>query len=280
MSILSKTHTGRRIKQLIFNGFCLLSLGISLIALLAILWSLLQHGLPSLSLKTLLNNTPPPGQTGGLANALIGSLIMVGIAMLIAAPVGILIATFLVDFSGKRRLAKIVRFINDMLLSAPSIVLGLFVYILIVEPMKHFSGLAGAIALALIALPMIVRSTEDVLYLVSPMLKEAAIAMGIARWRIIIKIVYRVAIQGLITACLLAMARIAGETAPLLFTALNNQFMQTNPFKPLASLPVVIFQYAMSPYPHWQQLAWSGALLITIVILGLNLCARFMAKGR
>ena len=274
-----RTSPKRRIKQYCFNAFCIIACALSLLGLLSILWSLIAHGLPAIHLDTITQNTPPPGQAGGLLNAIIGTCIMTGLAILIAAPFGIGIATFLVDYSGKNRLAKSVRFVNDVLLSAPSIVIGLFVYVLIVEPMGHFSGLAGAIALAMIALPMIVRATEDVLYLVSPLLKEAAIAMGIARWRVIFKIAYRVAIHGIITAVLLAVARIAGETAPLLFTALNNQFGSSNLLKPMASLPVVIYQYAMSPYSTWQHLAWAGAILITAVILLLNLFARTIAKG-
>ena len=204
---------------------------------------------------------------------------MTFIAILIAAPLGILIATFMVEFCGRKRFAKVVRFVNDILLSAPSIVIGLFVYALLVVPMKHFSGLAGAVALAIVALPMIVRASEDVLYLVSPLLRESAVALGLSRWRVTLSIIYRSCKSGLITAVLLALARVFGETAPLLFTALNNQF-SSGFMKPLANLPVVIFQFAMSPYHNWQQLAWSGALLVSLFVLVVNLLARFIVKDR
>ena len=274
-----KIHPRRKFKLLGFYGYCILTACASLLGLGSILWTLLSHGLPALHWRVFTATMPPPGQPGGLRNALFGSLIMTGLAMLIATPIGILIATFLVDFSGKKRLANIVRFINDILLSAPSIVVGLFVYVLIVKPLGHFSSLAGAIALALIALPMIVRSTEDVLYLVSPWLKEAAVAMGIARWRVSVKIVYRVAVSGIITGSLLALARIAGATAPLLFTALNNQFSSLNLLQPMANLPVTIFRYAMSPYSGWRNLAWAGAVIITLTVLSLNLLARSLIAG-
>ncbi len=252
----------------------------SLFVLLAILWTLLERGFFGLHWQIFVEPTPAPGATGGLSNAIIGSVLMTGLGIVIAAPMGVLIATYLVEFGSKTRLSSMVRFVNDVLLSGPSIIAGLFVYALMVKTLGHFSGLAGAVSLAIIALPMVVRTTEDVLYLVSPMLKEAAIALGIPRWRVTILIVYRAAKSGIITAVLLAMARIAGETAPLLFTALNNQFSSVNLLKPMANLPVVIFQYAMSPYTSWQSLAWAGALLITAVILIVNLVARGLLQQK
>lgn len=247
---------------------------------MAILWSLLYRGVGGLNLQLFMQATPAPNAPGGLSNAILGSIIMTGLGILIAAPMGVLIATFLVEFGSKTRFSSIVRFVNDVLLSGPSIIAGLFIYALMVKTLGHFSGLAGAISLAIIALPMVVRTTEDILYLVSPMLKESAVALGIPRWRVTISIIYRSAISGIITAILLATARVAGETAPLLFTALNNQFSSLNLMQPLANLPVVIFQYAMSPYTSWQNLAWAGALLITIVILIINLVARAFMRNK
>jgi phosphate transport system permease protein len=261
----------RKVKLWCFYGFCSVAVAVSLCGLVSILWTLLSHSVTTLNWATFSQNMPPPGQSGGLRNAIIGSALMTGMGIVMAAPVGVLIATFLVDSGGKNKFSNSVRFINDVLLSAPSIVVGLFVY---------FSGLAGAIALAIIALPMIVRSTEDVLYLVSPFLKEAAASMGVPRWRTMVKIIYKVALNGIITGSILACARIAGETAPLLFTALNNQFGSMNMLRPMANLPVVIFQYAMSPYKDWQHLAWAGALIITVSILMLNLFARYLAKEK
>jgi len=272
-----KISKKRYIKQYIFNIFCITSCLMGSFGLFSILFSLIQNGIPAINKNIFIKNTPPPGMEGGLSNAIIGSICMTVFAMLIAMPLGIFIATYLVDYS-RSRFSKILRFINDMLLSSPSIVIGLFVYISVVRTTGHFSGFAGSIALSIIALPMIVRSTEDVLYLVSPMLKESALSMGIKNWIVTIRIVYKVVIQGIITACLLALSRIAGETAPLLFTALNNQFDNQNFFKPMASLPVVIFQYAMSPYQNWRSLAWSGALIITMAVLFLNVLARMFAK--
>jgi phosphate transport system permease protein len=270
----------KRWRNKLFTLLCYASALFGLFILACILWSLLDEGFGAVNLQVFTQSTPPPGQAGGLLNAIYGSFVMTGIAMLIAAPLGILIATFMVEFNGRRRMASVVRFVNDIMLSAPSIVIGLFVYALMVSTLGHFSALAGAVALAVIALPMVVRTTEDVLYLISPQLREAAVALGVSRWRVTILIVYRAAISGIITAVLLAMARIAGETAPLLFTALNNQFFSADMMKPMANLPVVIFQYAMSPYEGWRHLAWVGALLITLTILILNLIARAIAKRK
>lgn len=236
MPLLQHTSLWRRFKNRLFSVFCMFTTAIALICFISILFVLLEKGLMHWHLAMFTQNTPAPlAATGGLKNAIIGSVLITGLGIIIAAPLGILIATFLVDFGSKGRTAQIVRFVNDVLLSTPSIIIGLFAYSLCVLPMRHFSGLAGAIALAMIALPMIVRSSEDVLYLVSPMLKEAAVATGTARWYVTVKIVYRVARDGLITGVLLALARIAGETAPLLFTALDNTFTSTNLLKPMAS---------------------------------------------
>ena len=271
----------RRTKNRIFTIFCYIASIISITILAFIFGELISRGIGHLNLQLLTENTPVVGETGGLRDAIVGSVIITGIGIIIAIPIGILIATFLAEYNRKSSLAKIVRFINDILLSAPSIIIGLFIYSIIVKTTGSFSGLAGSVALAIIAIPMITRTTEDVLYLVSPMLKEAAVALGIPRWRVTVIIVYRAARNGIITAVLLALARIAGETAPLLFTALNNQFANMNPLQPMASLPVIIYRFAMSPYANWQQLAWAGALLITLVILGINLFVRnFLNRKR
>ena len=273
-------YNSRRIKNKLFTIYCGLMAVFSVSILFVILYSLCARGLQHFNLKLFTEITPTPGSDGGLKNAILGSLIIDGLAILLATPIGILIATYLVEYSNKTRLGKIVRFCNDILLSVPSIITGLFIYAILVATLKHFSALAGVISLMIIAVPMVVRSTEDVLYLVSPLLRESAIALGIPRWRVTIYIVYRAALQGMITASLLALARISGETAPLLFTALSNNFASYNLMKPIANLPVIIFQYAMSPYAYWQQLAWSGALLITAFVLIINLSARFIARRK
>jgi phosphate transport system permease protein len=224
--------------------------------------------------------TPPPGSSGGLLNAIAGSLIMTLIATLVGTPTGILAGTFLAEYAHDSRLGEVVRFINDILLSAPSIIIGLFVYEVMVVHMGHFSAWAGAMALAIIMIPVVVRTTEDMLLLVPDPLREAASALGLPRAIVIGKVAYRAARAGLITGVLLAIARISGETAPLLFTALNNQFFSTNLNAPMASLPVVIFQFALSPYKEWQQLAWTGALLITLAVLVLSIAARVLQMGR
>lgn len=274
----------RSFKNFLFTAFCYLTSFFSILVLAAILWTLLRRGMHGMNLQLFTDAMPTPGQIAttpnGLRDAILGSLIITGIGMLLATPIGILIATYLVEYGSKSKLSVYVRFVNDLLLSAPSILLGLFVYAFMVKPVGTFSGIAGALSLAFIAIPMIVRTTEDVLYLVSPMLKESAIALGIPRWRVTVKIAYRTAMSGMITAILLALARIAGETAPLLFTALNNQFPNLNPLQPMANLPVTIFQFAMSPYHNWQHLAWAGALLITLVILLINLIARVFLRDK
>jgi len=222
--------------------------------------------------------TPPPGGTGGLANGIVGSLVLTITGVLIGAPTGVLAGTYLSEFSRKSKIAPVIRFVNDILLSAPSIIIGVFVYEIVVVPMGHFSGWAGALALAMIALPVIVRTTEDMLRLVPDNMREAAAALGAPRWKVTTAIIYRAARSGILTGVLLAVARISGETAPLLFTALNNQFWSSSLNQPMANLPVVIFQFAMSPYDDWQHLAWAGALLITLAVLGLNIVARIILK--
>ena len=220
--------------------------------------------------------TPPPDSAGGLLNAIFGSVVSTLIATLIGTPTGILAGTFLAEYSRGSRFGEVVRFINDILLSAPSIIVGLFVYELLVVPMGHFSAWAGAVALAIIVIPVVVRTTEDMLNLVPNALREAAAALGSPKWKVIVMVSYRAAIQGMVTGVMLAVARIAGETAPLLFTALNNQFWSTNLNAPMASLPAVIFQFAMSPYEDWHRLAWAGALLITLAVLSLSIIARVL----
>jgi phosphate transport system permease protein len=245
--------------------------------LVAILWTLLYNGLTSIDLALFTEMTPPPGSAGGLLNAIFGSVVMTVISTVIGAPIGMLAGTYLAEYGKTGPLAEIVRFINDILLSAPSIVVGLFVYEVMVFRMGHFSAWAGIVALAIIGIPVVVRTTEDMLNLVPNGLREAAAALGSPRWKVITLIAYRAARNGIITAILLAVARVSGETAPLLFTALNNQFWSTDMNAPMASLPVTIFQFALSPYEDWQQLAWGGALLITVTILILNIIARSLA---
>ena len=244
-----------------------------------ILWTTLSYGVSAIDWNLFTQNTPAPGNVGGLANAIVGSLIMVGLATLIGTPVGILAGTWLAEYGRKKAIASIIRFINDILLSAPSIIMGLFVYELVVVTTRHFSGLAGALALAIILLPVVIRTTEEMLRLVPNTLREAALALGAPRWKVITLIAYRAALSGVLTGVLLGVARIAGETAPLLFTALNNQFWSTDIDKPMANLPVVIFQFAMSPYDEWHALAWAGALLITVSVLALSIVARTLLRN-
>jgi len=257
-------------------GATLLGLG----WLVVILGELFWQGFSGLSLAVFTEMTPPPGADGGLLNPIIGSLIMTILAVAIGTPVGMLAGTYLAEYGRHDRLTTIVRFINDILLSAPSIVVGLFIYEVMVAPMGHFSGLAGAVALAVIVIPVVVRTTEDMLMLVPDQLREAAASIGMPRAFIIMRVCYRAAKAGMITGVLLAIARISGETAPLLFTALNNQFWSTNLNAPMASLPTVIFQFALSPYKDWQKLAWTGALIITLTVLALSIVARALSAQR
>jgi len=249
-----------------------------LIVLFLILGALLWNGIPALQTTLFTEMTPPPGSKGGLLNPIFGSIVITGAATLLGTPIGILTGTFLAEFGRGTVVAPAVRFVNDILLSAPSIVIGLFVYEIMVVPMGHFSAWAGIVSLAIIVIPVVVRTTENVLVLVPASLREAAIALGAPQWKVIVMVTYRAAIQGMLTGVMLAVARIAGETAPLLFTALNNQFWSTDMNAPMANLPVVIFQFALSPYADWQVLAWGGAALITFTILILNILARWVAS--
>jgi phosphate transport system permease protein len=243
-----------------------------------ILWTTLAEGAAAITPALFTQMTPPPGETGGLVNAFYGSAVMILLALLIGTPVGIAAGTYLAEHGRYSRIAGVVRFLNDILLSAPSIVIGLFVYEVAVRPMGHFSGFAGALALAMILLPVVVRTSDEALRLVPDQMREAAFALGIPRWRVTIRILYKSALSAILTGVLLGLARIAGETAPLLFTALNNQFWSANVNAPLANVPVVIFQYAMSPYDEWHALAWAGALMLTAFVLGLNLIVRLIAR--
>lgn len=248
--------------------------------LVLILGVLLYEGFSGLSLKVFTEMTPPPGSDGGLRNPIMGSLILTTLAVVIGTPIGILAGTYLAEYGRHDKLSSIVRFINDILLSAPSIVIGLFIYEIMVAPMGHFSGWAGAVALAVIVIPVVLRTTEDMLMLVPDTLREAAASIGLPRALMITRIAYRAASAGMLTGVLLAVARISGETAPLLFTALNNQFGSLDLNAPIASLPVVIFQFALSPYADWQKLAWTGALIITMTVLALSIIARLIAAPR
>ena len=243
-----------------------------------ILWTTLAEGAAAITPALFTQMTPPPGSSGGLLNAFYGSAVMVLLALAIGTPLGIAAGTYLAEHGRHSRLAAVVSFLNDVLLSAPSIVIGLFVYELVVRPAGHFSGYAGSIALAMILLPIVVRTTDESLRLVPNQMREAAFALGLPAWRVTSRIIYKPAPSGIVSGVLLGLARIAGETAPLLFTALNNQFWSANLAQPLANVPVVIFQYAMSPYDEWHALAWAGALVLTVFVLGLNLMVRFVAR--
>ncbi len=245
-----------------------------------LLVTLFSHGFQYLNLSVFTQPTPPPGDAGGLANAIVGSIIITAMGVIIGAPVGVMAGTFLSEYAIRSRIAPVIRFVNDVLLSAPSIIIGVFIYEVVVVPMGNFSGWAGSLALALIALPIIVRTTEDMLKLVPNTVREAACALGAPKWKVTVAIVYRAAKAGILTGILLAVARISGETAPLLFTALNNQFWSSSLNEPVANLPVVIFQFAMSPYEDWQNLAWAGAFLITLSVLALNIMVRTFLRNR
>jgi len=273
-------YARRRLRNRIVMVLAYAATGVGLGWLALILGTLLFEGASGLSLKVFTEMTPPPGADGGLLNPIMGSLIMTAIGVAIGTPVGILAGTYMAEYGRYSKLAHVVRFINDILLSAPSIVIGLFIYELMVAPMGHFSGIAGAVALAVLVIPVVVRTTEDMLSLVPKELREAATALGMPLAYVIGKVSYRAARAGIITGILLAIARISGETAPILFTALNNQFFSTNLNAPMASLPAVIFQFALSPYHDWQKLAWTGALIITMAVLALSIIARMLASSR
>jgi len=252
---------------------------VGLACLGAILWTLIARGISGMSIAMFTQMTPPPGSQGGLLNAIYGSVVMTVVGIFIGAPIGILAGTYLAEYGRDSRLSSVIRFVNDVLLSAPSIIVGLFVYEVLVVRMGHFSAIAGAVALAIIAVPVTVRTTEDMLRLVPQGMKDASTALGAYPWRTITSILYPAARSGIVTGLLLAIARVSGETAPLLFTALNNQFWSKDLNAPMANLPVVIFQFALSPYKNWQQLAWSGALLITLAILTLSVIARLIISA-
>ena len=269
----------RKITSTLALGLSGVATLIGLVCLGAILWKLIGSGLAGVSLALFTEMTPPPGSAGGLLNAIYGSVVMTLLGICVGAPIGILAGTHLAEYGRGSKLSAVIRFINDVLLSAPSIIIGLFTYEMMVVRMGHFSALAGAVALGVIAIPVIVRTTEDMLRLVPQGMKDASTALGVHPWRTITNVIYPAARSGILTGLLLAIARISGETAPLLFTALNNQFWSTNLNAPMANLPVVIFQFALSPYKEWQQLAWSGALLITVTILVLSIVARMIVSA-
>ncbi|GAA4401522.1 phosphate ABC transporter permease PstA [Quisquiliibacterium transsilvanicum] len=274
-------YSRRKVVNAMGMGLSGLSMVLGLAALTWILWTLFYKGLGAFSADFFLKSTPAPGtEGGGLANAIVGSLMMVGITTIIATPIGILAGIYLAEFGKRSRFGAITRFVTDIMLSAPSIVIGLFVYAVAVATVKHFSGWAGSIALGLIAVPVIVRTTENMLNLVPGSLREAAFALGAPRWKVSLSVTLRAVRGGVITGVLLAVARIIGETAPLLFTALNNQFFNADMSKPMANLPVVIYNFAMSPYENWQDLAWGGAALIALIVLAINIAARVLFREK
>jgi phosphate transport system permease protein len=273
---MSRRRLFRKIRNGAFLTLSVVATSIGLICLAAILWTLVARGISGLSASVFTQMTPPPGSQGGLLNAIFGSLVMTGLGILMGAPIGMLAGTYLAEYGRHSRLSFVIRFINDILLSAPSIIIGLFIYEVVVVHMGHFSAFAGAVALAVIAIPVSLRTTEDMLNLVPGGMKDASAALGAYPWRTVLSVVYPAARSGIVTGLLLAIARVSGETAPLLFTALNNQFWSSQLNAPMANLPVVIFQFALSPYKEWQDLAWAGALLITVTILVLSVSARIV----
>jgi phosphate transport system permease protein len=268
----------RRAKNIIAQLLAILAAIFGLFWLVWILWTTLHNGLASLNIALFTQMTPPPGESGGMLNAFFGSALMSALGIALGAPIGVLAGTFLAEYSQKSWLGETVRFVNDILLSAPSIVLGLFVYTLVVARMGHFSALAGAIALGFIVLPVVVRTTDEMLRLVPAQMREAALSLGVPQWKVIMQVLYRASLPGIVTGILLALARISGETAPLLFTALNNQYWSANVNAPMANVPVVIFQYAMSPYDNWHTLAWAGAFVLTLFVLLVSLVARLIVS--
>ncbi|MDD0814155.1 phosphate ABC transporter permease PstA [Curvibacter sp. HBC28] len=281
---LAQTRQGRYASRKRVNtialALSLAAMAFGVFWLVWILWETIRLGFGGLSVALFTQMTPPPNEVGGISNAIFGSFVMVLMATFIGTPIGIMAGVYLAEYDTKGWLASVTRFVNDILLSAPSIVIGLFVYAIVVARFKSFSGWAGIIALALIVIPVVIRTTENMLSLVPSALREAAYALGTPKWKVILMITLRAAQSGVITGVLLAVARISGETAPLLFTALNNQFWNSDLSKPMASLPVTIFKFAMSPYENWQQLAWAGVFLITVAVLGLNILARFLTRQK
>ena len=273
-------YARRKIVNQVALTLSLAAMAFGVFWLIWILWETVRLGVGGLTMATFTQMTPPPNEVGGIANAIFGSFLMVGLATFVGTPIGIMAGIYLAEYNPKGWLASVTRFVNDILLSAPSIVIGLFVYAVIVARFKSFSGWAGAMALALIVIPVVIRTTENMLQLVPSGLREAAYALGAPKWKVILSITLRAARAGVVTGVLLAVARISGETAPLLFTALSNQFWTSNLGEPMASLPVTIFKFAMSPYENWQQLAWAGVFLITVAVLGLNILARVLTRGK
>ncbi len=271
-------YSRRVVRNKVWLSLSVGAAGFGLLWLVLILSTLVWNGIAGLSLSVFTEMTPPPGSAGGLLNPIVGSLIMTLIAVAIGTPIGMLAGTYMAEYGRYDRITYAIRFINDILLSAPSIIVGLFIYEILVVTMGHFSGFAGAVSLAVIVIPVVVRITEDMLLLVPNQMREAASALGAPQWFVISRVAYRVAQAGMITGVLLAVARISGETAPLLFTALNNQFWSVNLNAPMPSLPVVIFQFALSPYEDWQRLAWTGALIITVAVLSLSILARVLSS--
>ena len=264
----------RRAKNLVAQALAIVATAFGLFWLVWILWTTLSNGIASINPALFTQMTPPPGEEGGLLNAFLGSALMSLLGIAMGAPIGVLAGTYLAEYSARSRIGDVIRFVNDILLSAPSIVLGLFVYTLVVAQMGHFSALAGAIALAFIVLPVVVRTTDEMLRLVPTQMREAALSLGIPQWKVVVQVLYRSSLPGIVTGILLALARISGETAPLLFTALNNQYWSTDITSPMANVPVVIFQYAMSPYDAWHSLAWAGAFVLMLFVLAVSLVAR------
>jgi phosphate transport system permease protein len=269
----------KRVNQIALT-LSLMAMAFGVFWLVWILWETIRLGMGGLSLATMTQMTPPPNEAGGIANAIYGSFLMVLLATFVGTPIGIMAGVYLAEYDSKGWLATLTRFVNDILLSAPSIVVGLFVYAMVVARFKTFSGLAGALALALIVIPVVIRTTENMLQLVPHGLREAAYALGAPKWKVIFGITLKAARAGVVTGILLAVARISGETAPLLFTALSNQFWTSNLGEPMASLPVTIFKFAMSPYENWQKLAWAGVFVITLAVLGLNILARLLTREK
>ena len=280
MGVRAALGARRKRRDRLARALCLAATGVGLVLLASILATLLARGLGGLSLDVFTRVTRPPGSEGGLLNAIVGSLIQTAIGTAIGTPVGLMVGTYLSEYAGGSRLGAAVRFVSDVLLSAPSILIGLFVYAVMVAPFGGFSGFAGCIALAVIVVPIVVRTTEDMLRLVPVGLREAAVALGAPKWRAIVFVCYPAAREGIMTGVLLAVARVAGETAPLLFTALSNQFWTSDLGQPMASLPVTIFKFAMSPYENWQKLAWAGVFIITVGVLLLNILARVLFRNR
>ncbi len=280
MSASRALHRRRHVVNVIGLGLATLATLFGLIWLVWILGTTLYNGVSAISPHLFTQMTPPPGDSGGLLNAIVGSAIIIALGIVLGAPVGVMAGTFLAEYAHGRAFAEIVRFLNDILLSAPSIIIGLFVYTLAVRPVGHFSGWAGGVALAVVLLPVVVRTSDETMRLVPSALREAALALGAPKWRMVAQVIWPAARTGIVTGILLGIARISGETAPLLFTALNNQYWTANPANPMANIPVVIFQFALSPYDQWHQLAWAGALLMTVVVLVLSVGARAALRRR